>query len=72
MRSLESRLVPQNRNVLKDQIIRLSGSDALEKCPHLLRRVEVWNPKKVEFLVFLTNHFGFGTTTIATIYKDRW
>ena len=23
-------------------------------------------------LVFLTNHLGFGATTIARIYKDRW
>jgi hypothetical protein len=64
--------VPKHRQVLKDQTIRLSGIGAAEKCPHLLRRVEVWNPQKEEVLVFLTNHFGFGATTIAAIYKDRW
>jgi len=69
---VDSRPVPQHRSILKDQTIRLSGIDAWKKCPHRLRRVEVWNPEKEEVLVFLTNHFGFGATTISAIYKDRW
>ena len=36
-----------------------------------LRRVEVALPDGERF-VFLTNHLGFGPTTIARIYKDRW
>lgn len=71
-RVMESRPVPQHRSILKDQTIRLAGVGAWEKCPHLLRRVEVWNPEKQEVLVFLTNHFGLGATTISAIYKDRW
>lgn len=69
---IESRPVPKNRHVLKDQVIGLTGIDAWEKCPYLLRRVEVYSAEKGEVLVFLTNHFGFGATTIAAIYKDRW
>lgn len=69
---IESRPVPQNRSVLKDQVIGLTGIDAWEKCPYPLRRVEVYSAEKGEVLVFLTNHFGFGATTIAAIYKDRW
>lgn len=69
---IENRPVPQNRHVLKDQVIGLTGIDAWEKCPYLLRRVEVYSAEKGEVLVFLTNHFGFGATTIAAIYKDRW
>jgi IS4 transposase len=34
--------------------------------------VEVYSSEKGEVLVFLTNHFGFGATTIAAIYKERW
>jgi IS4 transposase len=45
---------------------------AAAKCPHLLRRVEVYDPEKDTTLVFLTNHLAFGATTIAAIYKDRW
>ena len=69
---VESRTVPQNRNILKDQIIRLTGVGAQEKCPHLLRRIEAVREDTGEVLVFLTNHFGLGASTIAAIYKDRW
>jgi len=37
-----------------------------------LRRIVVWDPKKEEEIVLLTNHLTFGATTIAAIYKDRW
>lgn len=69
---IEEREPPQNRNILKDQIIRLTGAGAQEKCPHLLRRVEVVREDTGGILVFLTNHLGLGASTIAAIYKDRW
>lgn len=69
---VEDRPVPQNRSVLKDQIIFLSGSGAWEKCPYALRRVEVWNAQKEELLVFLTNHYHFAASTISALYKERW
>jgi hypothetical protein len=69
---VEEREVPHNRSVLKDQIIFLSGSSAWGKCPYPLRRVEVWNKEKQQILVFLTNQFDFGASTIAAIYKERW
>ena len=37
---VEEHAVPQNRNILKDQTIRLTGTGAQKKCPHLLRRIE--------------------------------
>lgn len=64
--------VPQNRNILKDELIQLTGSKAEEKCPYPLRRIEVYVPETNEILVFLTNNLDFGATTIAAIYKDRW
>lgn len=63
---------PRNRNILKDQTIRLTGAGAQEKCPHLLRRVEAVRGDTGDTLVFLTNHHGLGASTIAAIYKDRW
>jgi hypothetical protein len=69
---VEKRSVPQNRNILKDEIIRLTGAGAQEKCPHLLRRVEALREDTGEVLVFLTNHQSLGASTIAAIYKDRW
>jgi hypothetical protein len=63
---------PQNRGILKDQLIRLTGIGAQEKCPHLLRRVEAVREDNGDILVFITNHLGLGASTIAAIYKDRW
>ena len=64
--------VPQNSNVVSDQIIcfpRLAreGEEAV-----LFRRVEIWDAEKQESIVFLSNLLAFGATTIAAIYKDRW
>ncbi len=69
---VEGREPPQNWNILKDQTIRLTGTGAQEKCPHLLRRVEAIREDTGDILVFLTNHHGLGASTIAAIYKDRW
>jgi IS4 transposase len=64
--------VPQNRSVLRDQLIwfpsQLQGGEE----PCLFRRVEIWDEDKEETIVFLTNLLRFGATTIAAIYKDRW
>ena len=66
------REVPQNRNILKDQLIQFTGPDSREKCPSALRLVEVYDPAKDEVYSLLTNHMDWGATTIAAIYKDRW
>ncbi len=67
----ERRRVPE-RSPVRREGIRLTGVDAATKCPHLLRRVAVYDPENDDTLVFLTNHLTFGATTIAAIYKDRW
>lgn len=69
---IEERKPPQNRGILRDQTIRLTGVGAQEKCPHLLRRIEAVREDTGEVLVFLTNHHDLGASTIAAIYKDRW
>lgn len=69
---VEAHTVPQNRHILKNQTIRLTGTGAQEKCPPLLRRVEAIREDTGDILVFLTNHHGLGASTIAAIYKDRW
>lgn len=63
---------PQNRNILKDELIELRGYGAQEKCPYPLRRIEVRDPLTQEVHALLTNHMDWGATTIAAIYKDRW
>jgi hypothetical protein len=71
-RVIKEKKVPQNRNILKDEIIELSGLNAYEKCPYKLRRIEFENPENGDILVFLTNHMTLGASTVAAIYKDRW
>ena len=63
---------PENRNILSDQLIRFTGRDSKKKCPHQLRRIEVWDAENERIIVLLTNHLKFGATTIAAIYKERW
>ena len=69
---VEERAVPQQRNILSDEVIVLIGTGAQEKCPHPLRRIVVWDEENAREIVLLTNHLEFGATTIAAIYKDRW
>ena len=64
--------IPQNRNILKDELIEFKNPKAREKCPYPLRRIEAFDPGNKEALVFLTNHLDLGVTTIASIYQDRW
>jgi hypothetical protein len=64
--------VPENRNILADQIIRLTGVRAQADCPCLLRRIVVWDADNQREIVLLTNVLEFGSTTIAAIYRERW
>jgi IS4 transposase len=64
--------VPQNSNVVRDQIIYFPRLAVGGEKPVLFRRVEIWDKEKEEAIVFLSNLLAFGATTIAAIYKDRW
>ena len=64
--------VPQNSNVVRDQIIYFPRLAVAGEKPVLFRRVEIWDKEKEEAIVFLSNLLAFGATTIAAIYKDRW
>ena len=69
---IEERAPPQNRGILFDETIRLTGTGAAQKCPHVLRQVGAVHPETGEILVFLTNHHGLGASTVAAVYKERW
>jgi len=64
--------VPQNSNVVSDQIICFPRLAREGEEPVLFRRVEIWDEEKQESIVFLSSLLAFGATTIAAIYKDRW
>lgn len=69
---VEEHAVSQNRNIVKDQTIRLAGTGAPGKCPHLLRLGEAIRENTGDTLLFLTNHHSLGASTIAALYKNRW
>ncbi len=71
-RVVEERQVPENRNILADELIEFNGRSARKKCPHTLRKVTVWDKEQGREIILLTNHLDFGATTISAIYKDRW
>jgi len=64
--------VPQNSNVVSDQLICFPRLAREGEEPVLFRRVEIWDAEKQASIVFLSNLLAFGATTIAAIYKDRW
>jgi IS4 transposase len=64
--------VPQNSNVVRDQIICFPRLKREGEQPVLFRRVEIRDAAKQEPIVFLSNLLAFGATTVAAIYKDRW
>jgi hypothetical protein len=69
---VEDRPLPAHRPILADQTIRLTSPQGRKDCPHELRRVVVWDEEHLCPIVLLTNHLGFGATTISAIYRDRW
>jgi len=64
---LEEFSIPQGRNILSDQLIRLTGIQAQKDCPGLLRRAVVWDAVHEREIVLLTNMIAFGVSTIAAL-----
>ena len=71
-RIVQKNSIPENGNILKDQLIHLHGFYSKKKCPHALRMVVVQNPETKERFTFITNNVKLAASTIAAIYKDRW
>lgn len=59
-------------NVVNDQLVVLDAEGSQDKCPDVLRRVEVVREDTGEVLVFVTNVLHLSAATIASIYKERW
>ena len=69
---LKHRRAPKNSNVLCDQLVRFTGPKTSLRYPETLRRVVVWDEQNQREIELLTNHLGFGATTIGKIFRDRW
>ena len=50
-----STMGPLPRNILADETIRFTGPQAVKDCPHLLRRVVVWDAVNKREIVLLTS-----------------
>lgn len=66
------RPVPAGSNARSDQVIRLTGAGADQKCPSLLRRVVVWDEENSREIVLLSNLLDFDAAVVGAIYKERW
>lgn len=71
-RVLDQRPVAARGPVLADEVIRLTGPHASERCTVPLRQVTVWDETQQRRLTFLTNLLHLAASTIAAIYKERW
>lgn len=68
----QARDLPRDSSILADEVIRLCGAGAADKCPDRLRRIVVWDAEQQRQMEILTNHLGFAATTLADIYRERW
>ena len=66
--------LPDNRHqhILKDEIIKLTGTKTKNKYPRRLRRVVVWDDKNEQVIELITNQFSWTANTIGELYRSRW
>ena len=70
-RVVKKKPVPKTGGVLKDRLIRVSGTKKNEY-PDTLRLVTFYHKESNKVLEFLTNNFRLSAKKIAAIYKARW
>ena len=73
-RSIKEKELPENRhqNLLKDEIIELTGLQSKKKYPKKLRRVAIWDEKNEQVIEVITNNMTWCANTISELYKSRW
>jgi len=64
--------VTPGTGVLKDEMVRLTGSKNAKDYAKLMRRVEFIEPVKGEVLEFLTNQTSWTAELVAQVYEQRW
>jgi len=73
-RTIKENELPENRheNILKDEIIELTGKTSNKKYPKKLRRVAIWNEENKQVIEVITNQMSWTAYTISELYKSRW
>jgi hypothetical protein len=66
--------LPDNRheNILKDEVIKLTGNTSKKTYPKRLRRVAIWNEDNKQVIEIITNQMSWTANTISELYKSRW
>jgi hypothetical protein len=73
-KTIKEKELPENRheNILKDEIIELTGNVSKKKYPKRLRRVAIWNDENKQVIEVITNQMSWTANTISELYKSRW
>lgn len=66
--------LPDNRhqNILKDEVIELTGAKTKNKYSKKLRRVVIWDDENKQVIELITNQMTWTANTISELYKSRW
>lgn len=66
--------LPENRheNILKDELIKLTGIQSKKKYSKKLRRVAIWDDENKQVIEVITNQISWTANTISELYKSRW
>jgi hypothetical protein len=72
--SLRELELPDDRHgdILKDELIELTGTNTREKYPKRLRRVAVYDEKNHQTIELITNQLSWTANTISELYRSRW
>lgn len=62
----------KNHHILKDEIIRLTGTNTPNQYPQTLRRVAIYDQENNKVIEVITNQMTWTASTIAELYKQRW
>lgn len=73
-KTIKEKELPENRheNILKDEIIELTGNTSKKKYSKRLRRVAIWNEENHQVIEVITNQMSWTANTISELYKSRW
>ncbi len=62
----------RHQNILKDEIIELTGIMTKNKYPNKLRRIAIWDEENKQVIELITNQLTWIANTISELYKSRW
>jgi len=60
------------KNVVSDQIIKMTGPKTSKYYPEKLRRIRYYDELNNRYITFITNNFSLASAIVAALYKERW